>query len=142
MRLSNRLAQGKLFHLSADTYYLMLENFSLEEACNQARQLKEILQGDYLITPPGRPSLSESMLKIAQITVHLGVSSYPLWKLKDLLARSSKNVLIRSSIESTVAHLRVRIAASMVELLHFGRNQGGNCVVGWDPELWGFKRIG
>ncbi|HEY1350500.1 MAG TPA: MerR family transcriptional regulator, partial [Ktedonobacteraceae bacterium] len=91
MRAASGFQATRLFHISADKYYILLEGVGLAEACGQARQLKSALDGTYLILPtsaaPSRPAQPMNMLSLPDVTVHMGVSSYLLEKLGELLRR-------------------------------------------------------
>ncbi len=103
-RLSDKYAASKLFHISADKYYWLLNGVSLEEAQSLALRLKGILQEDYLIDPsyvipgivPSRPVLPANMQGLSGVTVHLGVSSYSFQKLKELLQRYPESTAVKN----------------------------------------------
>jgi GGDEF domain-containing protein len=137
MRLSSRYASGKLFHLSADRYCFVLRDISLEETQNLARHLKSILDGTYRILPssaaPGRPVLPENMLEIKDVTTHLGVSWYPLEKLIELLQRYPE--------DEAAQRMRALIVAGNEEQLERGKSEGGDRIITWDPEIWGYRRL-
>lgn len=136
IRISNRYASGKLFHISADRYYLLMR-ISLEEAHLLAKQLKEALQGDYLISPsyttPSRPAAPTNMLKIADVTLHVGVNSYPFEHLRDLLKRYDANISVRQ--------VQTLLMAGVEAELELGRLEGGDCLITWDASIWGYKRL-
>jgi hypothetical protein len=127
MQLSDRYAAGKLFHISADKYFLVVR-ISLEEARSLARRLKEAVQVDYRISPryaaPGRPVLRESMRDITGVTTHLGVASYSLQKLEELLGRYPIDIARNMT--------RTLIVAGIEEILNQGKSKGGNCIISWD----------
>ena len=81
----------KLYHVNADNYYIKLVGMSLKEARNLAGTLLNLLRGDYLIDARrvvmGRPMKREDMLELSNVTVRLGVDSYPFAKLKEMLIR-------------------------------------------------------
>jgi len=134
IHLLNGLSSGKVFHVSADRYYLLLTRTSLEAAHKYARQLKVSLEeGEYRISPayviPGRPALPGTMLELPAVTVHLSVSSYPLGKLKELLGRYPDNPII---------NVRALVIEGIEAGLRKGRDQGGHCIISWDPDLWDF----
>ena len=137
MRLVSRFQANKLFHISADKYYLVLEGVSLADACDQARQLKNVLGGDYRILPtsatPGRPVLPENMLEVPDVTVHIGIASYPFAKLDELL--------MRYPLDVAKIYVRTLIMAGIEELLDRGKNEGGNCIITWHRESWGYQLL-
>lgn len=129
MRFSDKYASGKLFHISADKHYLLVR-ISLEEARVLAQRLKEGLQGDYRIHPsyaiPGRAILPGNMLEISNVTAHLGITSYTLKKLRELLDRYPADVAVKK--------VRVLIVAGIEEVLETGKSSGGNTIISWYPE--------
>lgn len=130
-QFSSRYAGSKLFHISADKYYWLLPGLSLKETQNLARQLKSILQEDYLINPsyttrgivPNHPVLPENMLRLSGITVHMGVSSYTFPKLAELLQRYPEHVAVKS--------VHILFVAGIEEIMERGKSLGGNCIVSW-----------
>jgi len=137
MRAESGFRADRLFHISADKYYILLEGVSLASACGQARQLKSALDGTYLILPtsatPNRPAQPVNMLRVPAVTVHVGVSSYPLEKLDELLKRYP--------LDTSKIYVRTLIIAGIEEMLERGKNEGGNCIFAWDREIWGYKRL-
>ena len=67
----------RLYHLSADRYYLLLKGITLEEARNRAETLRLALIGDYRINARlrGRQVPREGLLELPDVTVRLGVAS-------------------------------------------------------------------
>lgn len=137
MRAESGFRANRLFHISADKYYILLEGVSLASASGQARQLKSALNGTYLILPtsatPNRPAQPINMLKLPDVTVHIGVSSYPPEKLDELLKRYP--------LDTSKIYVRTLIIAGIEEMLERGKNAGGNCIFAWDREIWGYKRL-
>jgi hypothetical protein len=66
------------------------------------------------------------------VTVRLGVQTYPYQKLKEVLQRYSS--------ETAVAEVRALILQGTDLALDKGQQEGGNCVISWDPVIWGYKR--
>ena len=128
----------RLYHVYADRFYLMLKGMPLEEARTKAELLKQVLFGDYRVnalplrTSMGRPMLSDNMLELSDITVRLAVTLYPYKKLEELLQRYS--------LATAITEVRVLITRSLDEVLDLGRREGGNVVISWDPEIWGYLR--
>lgn len=141
IRFSNRYAASKLFHISADKYCWLLPGLSLEEARDLARQLKKVLQEDYLINPSyttrgiasSHPILPENMLKLSGITVHVGVSSYTFQKLAELLQRYPEPVAAKS--------VHILLVAGIEEIMVMGKELGGNCIVSWDEDNKGYYSL-
>ena len=129
------LGNFKLFHISADRYYILLQGMSLNDARALARQLQQVLGvGEYRIQPlsaiAGKTASSENMLELASVTVHLGVSTYTYEKLAELLQRYPP--------ETAPIYVRTVILAGMDTKLERGKLEGGNCIVSWDPAAWGY----
>ena len=76
--------------------------------------------------------LSDNMLELSDITVRLAVTLYPYKKLEELLQRYS--------LATAITEVRVLITRSLDEVLDLGRREGGNVVISWDPEIWGYLR--
>lgn len=137
MSVMGRFQPNKLFHISADKYYLLLEGVSLESASKQARQLRDTLSGSYLILPtsatPSRPAQPINMLELPGVTAHIGVSSYLFKKLDELLWRYAA--------DTAKIYVRTLISAGIEEMLERGKNAGGNCVIAWDREIWGYRPL-
>ena len=122
----------KLYHVNADTYYIKLVGMSLKDARNLAETLLNLLRGAYLIDARrvvmGRPLKREDMLELPNVTVRLGVSSYPFAKLKELL--------IRYAEEGPVETTRTRILDNIDINLKRGQEEGGDVIISWDHDLW------
>lgn len=126
----------KVFHISADRYYVLLEGMALDDARKLAQDLLTVLRiGEYRILPlsavPGSTVLPQNMLELTGVTVHIGVSSYTLAKLDELLKRYEP--------ATAVAYVRTLILAGIDGLLERGKLEGGDCVVTWDRPTWGHK---
>jgi GGDEF domain-containing protein len=137
LRTDSEFQPERLFHISADKYYILLEGVPLAGASSQARQLHSALHGTYLILPTSatadRPAQPMNMLSLPDVTVHIGVSSYPLKKLDELLKRYP--------LDTSHIYVRALIVAGIEELLERGKNDGGNCIFTWDRVLWGYRRL-
>ncbi len=127
----------QLFHISADKYYVLLKGVPLNDARELAMQLRSVLSmGKYRILPisglSGRAILPGNMLELADaVTTHIGVSSYTLKKLDELLKRYPTTTALR--------YVTTLILAGIEEMLERGKLAGGNCVVAWDRQSWGYK---
>jgi DNA-binding transcriptional MerR regulator/GGDEF domain-containing protein len=137
MRAASGFQATRLFHISADKYYILLEGVALAGACVQARQLKSALHGTYLILPtsatPNRPAQPMNMLSLPDVTVHMGVSSYLLEKLDELLRRYP--------LDTASIYVRTLILAGVEEMLDRGKHAGGDCIFAWDRALWGYRQL-
>ncbi len=126
----------KHYHIYADRFYLLLNGVSLEEARSKAEELRQTLNGSYRIDALRcsieQPTSSESMLLLSDVTVRLGVSSYPYTKLQEILHRYPHITRLASS-----AALIVRLLDMMLKA---GLDEGGNVIISWDPLIWGYRR--
>lgn len=122
--------------MSADRYYLFLKGVSLDGARNRAANLQKVLVGEYLIdakhTSINRPMIRERLLELSDVTVRLGVSSYKFRKLKEVLGRYPD--------ENTLAETRALLMQNLDESLDVGQREGGNRIMSWDNEIWGYIR--
>ena len=76
--------------------------------------------------------LPEGLLEIPNVTARLGVSSYKLVKLKEILQRYPE--------ETAVTNVRSLIMQSLDLILEIGQREGGNCIISWDSGIWGWTR--
>jgi len=138
LRMYSEPELRRLYHLSADRYYLFLKGVPLEGARNRAANLHKVLVGEYSIDAQhaltSRPMMRERLLELPDVTVRLGVSSYSYSKLKEVLGRYP--------VEATVAETRALLMRNLDESLVLGQREGGNCIMSWDPdpEIWGYRR--
>jgi DNA-binding transcriptional MerR regulator/GGDEF domain-containing protein len=136
LRLLSNPAFRRLYHVNADRYYLLLPGMPLDEARGRAELLRQALRGEYRLDArrvvTGRPMLPEGLLEIPNVTVRLGVSSYPYKKLQD--------ILLRYNAEIAVAATRALIMQNLDLILDIGQREGGNCIISWDPGIWGWMR--
>ncbi len=125
---------GRLYHVSADRYYLFLKGVTLDAARNRAETLRLTLIGEYRINARhmGRPLLRERLLELPNVTVRLGVSAYKYSKLKEVLGRYPD--------ETAVAEERAVIMQNLDEQLEIGQREGGNVIISWDSDRWGSRR--
>jgi DNA-binding transcriptional MerR regulator/GGDEF domain-containing protein len=133
-------AEYRLYHICADRFYILLHKMTLDQARTRAELLKQTLEGSYEVEPyhsqTGQPSLNDysiNMVTLSNLTVRLGVSSYPYQKLKE--------ILLRYPSETAVAEVRKQITGMLEEELAQGKRRGGNIVMSWDPTLQGFVRL-
>ena len=125
----------RLYHLSEDRYYLFLKGVTIEEARNRAESLRRTLIGEYRVNARhnvmSRLMLRERLLDLPDVTVRLGVNSYNYGKLKEVLGRYP--------VETTIAETRALLMQNLDEGLVRGQREGGNCIITWDPGIWGYK---
>ena len=126
----------RLYHVSADRYYLFLRGMILEEARNRAGNLYKVLVGDYRIDARNvaisRLTPKERLLEIPNVTVRLGVSSYKYSKLEEVFGRYP--------VETAVSEVRAVIMQNLDETLNLGQREGGNVIISWDPVIWDYRR--
>ncbi len=135
-RLSTNPDHRKIYHIHADRFYLLLKGVALDEARNKAEQLRNVLNGDYRVearrVTTDRLMLPESKLELSDVTVRLGVASYPYRKLEEILQRYPA--------ETAVAGVRADIMRAIDEILYTGQQEGGNVIYSWDIDNWGYVR--
>jgi GGDEF domain-containing protein len=126
----------RLYHVSADRYYLFLNGMTLDEARNRAEQFHNVLRGEYRIDARraimGRPMLREGLLTLPDVTVRLGVSCYRYKKLKEISGRGSK--------ENPIAAARTTVMQNFEVQLERGQSEGGDCIISWNDAIWGSRR--
>jgi hypothetical protein len=126
----------RLYHVSADRYYLFLTGKTLEEARNQAVNLHQTLVGEYRINArhivTNTLTARERLFELPNVTVRLGIASYKYWKLKEVLGRYDA--------ETTIAETRAIIMQNLDLSLEIGQREGGNIIISWDNDVWGYKR--
>lgn len=126
----------RLYHIGADRFYVLLHKMTLDQARTKAELLKRTLAGAYQIEPyhtpynPPQNDYALDMVMIPNLTVRLGVASYPYQKLKE--------ILLRYPPETGVMEVRKQISGMIEEELVLGKRKGGNIVTSWDPTIQGF----
>ena len=78
----------------------------------------------------GRLVLADELLVLQNVTVCLGVWNYKYSKLKEVLGRFEE--------EYAVAETITLILNNFLQSLNRGQYYGGDCVVSWDHEKWGY----
>ncbi|HZU67443.1 MAG TPA: MerR family transcriptional regulator [Ktedonobacteraceae bacterium] len=135
LRLESKKEQIKRYHVNADSYYLLLKEMTLEDARYLAERLRR-LGGDYRIDARGvsayRQLPPEELLELPNVTIRLGVQSYPYVKLKEILQRYP--------VDTAITKTRVLIMENIEESLIRGQREGGNCIISWDPDIWTYRR--
>ncbi len=126
----------RLYHVSADRYYLFLKGIPLEEARSRADALHKVLVGEYRFDARlgvrGRPVPREGLMELPSVTVRLGVNSYYHRKLKEVLGRYSA--------EAAVTEVRALLMQNNELSLEMGQQEGGNVIISWDPAIHGYRR--
>ncbi len=126
----------QLYHIDSDKFYIILKEVDLKRAGEIAEKLRIGLARthkiDALQTYPGPPSSSNSLLEVPNVTVRLGVSSYFRSKLVEILLR---NPLYASE------ELKAVIILGLDESLKRAKDDGGNTVFAWDPQVHNFTRL-
>lgn len=134
LNLFAKLAGKRLYHLNVDRYLLFLDGMSLDDARQNAEQIRVALQGKYLIDvqriSSDRSKLPGNKLELSSITVRVGVTSYKYKKVKEVLGRYNAT--------TAVAEFRALIMASLDEVLDIARREGGDKIVTWDRVKWGY----
>jgi GGDEF domain-containing protein len=126
----------RLYHVGSDRYCLFLRGVPLEGARNRAENLHKALVGEYRIDAQhvivSRQTPRERLFEIPKVTVRLGVTSYNYSKLKEVLGRYPA--------ETAVAEVRAVIMQNFDLSLEIGQREGGNVIISWDYDQWGYKR--
>ena len=90
------------------------------------------MQGDYKVdalrTSIDQSTLPGNMLKLTDLTVRLGVTSYEYWRLAELLQRSADT--------TPVASVRSLIIRFLDIALSMGNQAGGGTIIAWNREKW------
>ncbi len=136
MHATESLTHVNVFRAGADKCYLLFNGYMLKDVQNQAKLLKEMLkEGPYRLYPlhaaPGKPVLTESLIELTDITVHIGISSFYWKKLSELLQRYP--------FDYAVVRVRMLVAERIEEAL--SRGKGGDSIFTWDHEIWGYRRL-
>ena len=134
LRVQSNPEFRKVYHVGADRYYVKLPGMSLDDARNLAEQLRQLLRGNYRVDVrrpmAGRPVLPDELLVLQNVTVRLGVSNYKYSKFKEVLGRYEAG--------NAVAETRTVILNNFLQTLDIGQSNGGDCVISWDHDIWGY----
>jgi len=129
-------ANCKLYHIYADRFYLLLKGVTLEQARAKAELFRQVLNGSYQVDAlhsfSEQPPSPENMVVTPDITVRLGVATYPYKKLEEILQRYPN----ATAFASTTA----LITRDLASILKVGQDKGGNVIMSWDPKIHGFIR--
>lgn len=129
-----KLTFRRLYHISADRYYLLLDGMSLEDARKNAEQIRVALKDNYLVDAQRLSTkgakLPINLLEIPSLTVRLGVTSYTRQKLQEVLHRYSS--------DTAKVEVRALFMDTLDKTLSTARREGGNNIVSWDPNIWGY----
>jgi MerR HTH family regulatory protein len=118
--------QYQLYHIYAGRYYLFLQNVTLEKTKNDAYRLRTALTGSITIKQTELPS---STLKLPDISLHLGVTHYPIEKIQKPLELKASSEFV-----STIYHaldLALKLCA----------DEGGNTIMAWNDDIRTFKPL-
>nr|BBH93821.1 hypothetical protein KTA_20200 [Thermogemmatispora argillosa] len=131
-RIQRQLVDCRLYHIYGGRFYLLLKNISLERARQIAQTLRLALKRPYRVEllqqsvwqlePP------ETSVELSEVSVRLGVTLYLRAKLVELLQRYA------SAPTSTLAEVRSLIVGDLDQALSLGQEEGGDCVISWDPQ--------
>ncbi|WP_069804746.1 MerR family transcriptional regulator [Thermogemmatispora onikobensis] len=131
-RIQRQLVDCRLYHIYGGRFYLLLKNISLERARQIAQTLRQALRRPYRVEllqqsvwqlePP------ETSVELADVSVRLGVTLYLRAKLVELLQRYA------TAPTSALAEVRSLIVGDLDQALSLGQEEGGNCVISWDPQ--------
>jgi len=127
----------QLYHINADRFFIMLKQTPLNLARTYAERLRHGLVGsfklDALHTSAYQSTRPDSMLELPNISVRLGVTSYTVNKLEEILSKYSS--------DQALSEVRSIITSALAVSLERGRNEGGNVVISWDREVHRFVRL-
>ena len=126
----------QLYHIYADRFFILLKNTSLEHAREHAERLRLGAIGSYkldvLRAYADQQTRHESMVELTDITIRLGVTSYPYLKLDEILHEYTP--------EYAIPEVRSIITSALDVALVKGQIDGGNVVISWDEEQRNFFR--
>jgi GGDEF domain-containing protein len=124
--LVTRYASCQMYYMYASRFYLILRGFSLEKAREVAEKLQRSLSGSISLR---QSEISDSVLIIPDITVHLAVSSYRGEKLRQMVEESA-----------SVVDISTKISQQLDSALKQGLDEGGNTIIAYDPTYHMFRR--
>ena len=117
----------QIYHAYSDRFYLRLDNVPLRQARVVAEELRQALQGNYLVplTPAFIDKPKAKVETIEGIKVRLGVLWYEHKKLSNLLERYPR--------ETQLADVKSTIFDFLDTSLSKGKQMGGNCIISYYP---------
>ena len=124
--LVTRSTNCQMYYMFANRYYLILKGISLSKSRMIAEQLRTSLEGNISLK---QSDVSDSVLIVPDISVHLAISSYPLTKLRQFL-----------KIYLTIADISSKISQELDYVLKTGTDEHGNVVMSFDYETKRFMR--
>ena len=126
----------QLYHIYADRFFIVLKNTSLEQTREHAERLRVGAFGPYKLDAlrifPDQRTRPEGMVELDDISVRLGVTSYPYPKLEEILREYTSDY--------AVTQVRSIITSALDVALVKGQIEGGNVVISWDYEIRNFVR--
>jgi GGDEF domain-containing protein len=114
----------ELYHAYADRFYVVLPDFSLEQARTYAEPLRRALRGDYKVEAYGNADEQPAQPTLTAVTGRIAVTSYPYSHLEQLLGQYPE--------ETAVVDVRASISSKLDNGLKVGSDRGGDRVVFWD----------
>ncbi|HVB24031.1 MAG TPA: MerR family transcriptional regulator [Ktedonobacteraceae bacterium] len=127
----------QLYHSNADRYCFLRKDIQIEEARNHALALKARLKEEYRIDVrrifTRRAVLPSALLRLSDVTVRLSVHSYTYEKLNELLERYDSKFAVSS--------LSGVLLVNIDKALDMAQDLGGNVVISWDREKWGYVKL-
>src|SRR5262249_51367604 len=123
--LVTRSASCQLYYMFTDRFYLILQGFSLDKAREIALKLQRSLSGNISLKPS---EVSDSILIIPNLTVHLAVGSYRRKKLNQMLEEYA-----------SVVDISTKISQELDVGLKQGLDERGNVIISFDPAFAAFR---
>ncbi len=126
----------QLYHIYADRFFIVLKNTSLEQTREHAERLRVGALGTYKLDAlrvfSDQRARPEGMVELDDISVRLGVTSYPYPKLEEILHEYTSTY--------AVTQVRSIITSALDVALVKGQIEGGNVVISWNNEIRNFVR--
>ncbi len=126
----------QLYHIYADRFFIVLKNTSLEQTREHAERLRVGALGTYKLDAlrvfSDQRARPEGMVELDDISVRLGVTSYPYPKLEEILHEYTPTY--------AVTQVRSIITSALDVALVKGQIEGGNVVISWNNEIRNFVR--
>ncbi|GAC1368305.1 MAG: hypothetical protein PVS3B1_31290 [Ktedonobacteraceae bacterium] len=126
----------QLYHIYADRFFIVLKNTSLEQTREHAERLRVGASGPYKLDAlrvfSDQHTRPESMVELEEVSIRLGVTSYPYPKLEEILHEHTPGY--------AVTEVRSIVTSALDVALVKGQVEGGNVVISWDYEIRNFVR--